>query len=150
MGLQPILVLHGPNLNLLGSREQALYGATTLAQLNDTLITKALHSGISLECKQSNAEHELIDSIHQAFKQKVGFIIINAAALTHTSIALRDALLATQIPFIEVHISNTYNREEFRTKSFLADIARGLIIGFGTLGYELALSAAIKILNDNE
>ncbi len=145
-----ILVLHGPNLNLLGKREPEIYGTLTLNQLNDTLITQALHSGVQLECRQSNAEHELIGYIHAAMTNKTDFIIINAAGLTHTSVALRDALLATQIPFIEVHISNTYSREEFRSRSYLSDIARGIIIGLGPLGYELAVTAAIKFLNNKE
>lgn len=150
MGIVQILVLHGPNLNLLGVREPEIYGKLTLGQLNDTLITQALQSGAQLECLQSNAEHELIGYIHAAITKRVDFIIINAAGLTHSSVALRDALLATQIPFIEVHISNTYSREEFRTRSYLADIARGVIIGLGPLGYELALTAAIKFLNNKE
>lgn len=148
--MRQILVLHGPNLNLLGTREPDIYGSTTLGQLNDTLNTQALASGYRLDCRQSNAEHELIDSVQQAVKQQFEFIIINAGALTHTSIALRDALLAVQLPFIEVHISNNFNREEFRTRSYLADIAYGVIIGLGPLGYELALNAAIKFLNNKE
>ncbi len=148
MLLHRILVLHGPNLNLLGMREQAIYGTQTLEQLNDTLMTQGLQSGVEVWCKQSNAEHELIGLIQQAMHDDVRFIIINAAGFTHTSIALRDALLATQIPFIEVHISNTYSREEFRIRSYLADIARGIIIGLGPIGYELALSAAIRFLNN--
>lgn len=135
---------------MLGNREPAIYGTQNLDQLNDTLITQALRSGLALECKQSNAEHELIDWIHQAHHNNVRFIIINAGGFTHTSIALRDALLAVHIPHIEVHISNTYSREKFRTRSYLADIAQGVIIGLGTFGYELALSAAIKFLNNNE
>lgn len=144
--MQQILVLHGPNLNLLGKREPKIYGSTTLDQLNDTLITQALNSGYQLDCKQTNAEHELIDLVQQAAVDNVKFIIINAAGFTHTSIALRDALLAVQLPFIEVHISNTFNREEFRERSYLSDIAQGVIVGLGTHGYELALSAAIKFL----
>lgn len=152
--LPNILVLHGPNLNLLGRREPSIYGTTTLDTLNDTLITQAQNSqsrsNIKLECKQTNAEHELIEFIHQAAVDKVAFIILNAAALTHTSLALRDALLAVKLPFIEVHITNTYSREPFRHHSYLADLAYGIIMGFGTVGYELALSAAIKFLNHKE
>lgn len=146
--LQQILVLHGPNLNLLGKREPAIYGTTTLDKLNGTLITLALDRGFQLDCKQTNAEYELINSIHNAATCNVKFIIINAAGLAHTSIALRDALLAVQLPFIEVHISNTFNREEFRERSYLSDIAHGVIVGLGTIGYELALNAAIQFLNN--
>ncbi len=119
----------------------------TLGQLNDTLITQGLNSGVQVECRQSNAENELIDSVQQAATNKVQFLILNAGGYTHTSIALRDSLLATQVPFIEVHISNTYNREDFRARSYLSDIAQGVIVGLGPLGYELALNAAIKYLN---
>lgn len=144
--MQQILVLHGPNLNLLGTREPEIYGSTTLDQVNDTLITQALGSGIQVTCKQSNAEHELINLIHTAKKDGVKFIIINAAGFTHTSVALRDALAATELPFIEVHITNIYKREPFRSHSYLSDIANGVVVGLGTQGYELALSAAIKFL----
>lgn len=144
--MQQILVLHGPNLNLLGTREPEIYGSTTLDQVNDTLITQALDSGLQVTCKQSNAEHELINLIHEAKKDGVKFIIINAAGFTHTSVALRDALTATELPFIEVHISNVYKREPFRSHSYLSDIAIGVVVGLGTQGYELALSAAIKFL----
>lgn len=143
-----ILVLHGPNLNLLGSRESSIYGTVTLDMLNNSLITLAMSHDIKLECRQTNAEHELIDFIHQAKAQLIDFVIINAAAFTHTSIALRDAMLAVKLPFIEVHISNLYNREEYRRHSYLADIANGIIMGLGTIGYELALQAAIKFLNN--
>ncbi|HSX19720.1 MAG TPA: type II 3-dehydroquinate dehydratase [Gammaproteobacteria bacterium] len=145
--MQQVLVLHGPNLNLLGTREPEIYGSMTLGQLNDTLITQGLNSGVQVECRQSNAENELIDSVQQAATNKVQFLILNAGGYTHTSIALRDSLLATQVPFIEVHISNTYNREDFRARSYLSDIAQGVIVGLGPLGYELALNAAIKYLN---
>jgi 3-dehydroquinate dehydratase-2 len=148
--LPQILVLHGPNLNMLGKRETDIYGATTLGTLNDTLINQALNSGIQLACKQTNAEHELIAFVQQASNEDVQFIILNAAAFTHTSIALRDALLAVNLPFIEVHITNTKGREEFRHHSYLSDIAYGIIAGFGVLSYELALSAAIKFLNKKE
>lgn len=142
------MVLHGPNLNLLGSRESKLYGSTTLEALNDSLITQAASTGTMLECKQTNAEHELIDFVQQAKAAGIAFIIINAGAYTHTSIALRDALLAVQIPFIEVHISNIYAREDYRKVSYLADIATGIIVGLGTTGYKLALHAALDFLNN--
>lgn len=143
-------MLHGPNLNLLGTREPNIYGVTTLGMLNDTLITRAFERDIELECKQTNAEHELVQFVQQAKTDGVAFLIINAAAYTHTSIALRDALLAVNLPFIEVHISNIYNREEFRLRSYLADIAYGVITGFGAFSYELALDAAIKFLYKQE
>jgi 3-dehydroquinate dehydratase-2 len=148
VGLKQVLVLHGPNLNLLGSRESNLYGAVTLDALNDDLITLAMSHNIKLECKQTNAEHELIELVHQAKAQLIDFVIINAAAFTHSSIALRDAMLAVQLPFIEVHLSNLYAREEYRKHSYLADIANGIIMGLGATGYKLALQAAIEFLNN--
>jgi len=141
-----ILVLNGPNLNLLGSREPEIYGATTLDDINQQLSAQALAAGHHLLTLQSNAEYELIDRIHDARNEGVNFIIINPAAFTHTSVALRDALLGVDIPFIEVHISNVHKREEFRSKSYFSDIARGVICGLGTQGYELALQSAIKQL----
>lgn len=141
--MKKILVLHGPNLNLLGMREPDVYGTTTLAQLNTELQHAAKQHGWEFTAFQSNAEAELIDYIHQAGRQHVDFIIINPAAYTHTSIALRDALLAVQIPFIEVHLSNIYAREDFRRQSYLADIAAGIICGLGPQGYLLALQAII-------
>jgi 3-dehydroquinate dehydratase-2 len=146
--LQKILVLHGPNLNLLGCRESKLYGSTTLEALNDSLMTQAASAGTILECKQTNAEHELIEFVQQARLANIAFIVINAAAYTHSSIGLRDALLAVQIPFIEVHITNVYAREDYRKVSYLADIATGVIVGLGTVGYKLALQAAIDFLNN--
>lgn len=148
--LPKILVLHGPNLNLLGTREPNIYGVTTLGMLNDTLINRAFERDIELECKQTNAEHELVQFVQQAKTDGVAFLIINAAAYAHTSIALRDALLAVNLPFIEVHISNIHKREEFRLRSYLADIAYGVITGFGAFSYELALDAAIKFLYKQE
>lgn len=148
--LPKILVLHGPNLNLLGTREPNIYGVTTLGMLNDTLINRAFERDIELECKQTNAEHELVQFVQQAKTDGVAFLIINAAAYAHTSIALRDALLAVNLPFIEVHISNIYKREEFRLRSYLDDIAYGVITGFGAFSYELALDAAIKFLYKQE
>ncbi|MEH6358559.1 MAG: type II 3-dehydroquinate dehydratase [Pseudomonadales bacterium] len=141
-----ILVLNGPNLNLLGSREPEIYGATTLDDINQQLSANALAAGHHLLTLQSNAEYELIDRIHDARNEGVNFIIINPAAFTHTSVALRDALLGVNIPFIEVHISNVHQREDFRSKSYFSDIARGVICGLGTQGYELALQSAIKQL----
>lgn len=137
------LVLHGPNLNLLGSREPKVYGAVTLDQINTRLVEQAQRAGHTLESLQSNAEHELIGKIHDAYATQVDFIIINPAAFTHTSVAIRDALLAASIPFIEVHLSNVYKREPFRHHSYFSDIAEGVICGLGAQGYELALQAAI-------
>jgi len=138
-----ILVLNGPNLNLLGTREPAVYGSQTLKDIEDALAVRAQGLGHSIAFLQSNAEHVLIDRIHLAFREGVDFILINPGAFTHTSIALRDALLATHIPFIEVHLSNIHGREPFRAISYLSDIAKGVICGFGALGYELALQAAV-------
>ena len=136
-----ILVINGPNLNLLGTREPELYGSQSLQAIIDKITADASKLGHKLSHFQSNAEHELVDRIQKAL-DNVDFIIINAAAYTHTSVALRDALLAVKIPFIEVHLSNIDAREDFRTKSFLADIATGQISGFGAYSYELALLAA--------
>lgn len=141
-----ILVLNGPNLNLLGSRERELYGDVTLDLIHQQLKTLAHELQHSIEFYQSNAEHELIHKIHAA-KDQFAFIIINPAAFTHTSIALRDALLGIQIPFIEVHLSNIYKREDFRRHSYLADIAIGGIYGFGAQSYTLALKACDHYLN---
>ena len=142
-----ILLLHGPNLNLLGTREPEVYGTTTLDQINQTLAAQAREQHHSLENYQSNAEHELIGRIHQAKEQGVEFIIINPGAFTHTSIALRDALLGVAIPFIEVHLSNVFARESFRQHSYLSDAAVGVISGLGAKGYEFALQAATESLN---
>ena len=139
-----ILVLNGPNLNLLGSREPGHYGKETLATI-ETRLT-ALADGHELEFFQSNAEADLIERIHRAGSDGVDFILINPAALTHTSIALRDALLGVAIPFIEVHLSNVFAREPFRHHSYLSDIAVGVISGLGAQGYELALAAALQRL----
>lgn len=137
------LVLHGPNLNLLGTREPEHYGADTLDDIVDRLSLYASEAGHQLESFQSNAEHELVDKIHLA-RNNVDFIIINPAAFTHTSVAIRDALAAVEVPFIEVHLSNVHAREPFRQHSYLSDIALGMISGLGAQGYELALQAAIK------
>ena len=139
-----ILVLHGPNLNLLGTREPEHYGADTLADIAERLTTQATNSGHQLESFQSNAEHDLVDKIQAARLNGTDFIIINPAAFTHTSVALRDALSAIEIPFIEVHLSNVHSRESFRHQSYFSDIAVGVICGLGAQGYDLALQAAIK------
>lgn len=139
-----ILVLNGPNLNLLGLREPTHYGSQTLEQIVAILRDQAQKADIELEHLQSNREYELIEAIHQL--GKVDFIIINPAAFTHTSVALRDALLGVAIPFIEVHLSNVHAREPFRHHSYLSDKAQGVICGLGAQGYEFALSAAIRAL----
>lgn len=142
-----LLVLHGPNLNLLGTREPQLYGATRLEDINRQLETTAKQHGHTLTCFQSNAEHALIDRVQTAGKEGVDFIIINPAGLTHTSVALRDAFSAVKIPFIEVHLSNIHAREEFRHHSYFSGIAVGVICGLGAEGYLLALQAAITRLS---
>jgi 3-dehydroquinate dehydratase II len=142
-----IIVLNGPNLNLLGIREPEHYGVETLNDIKLNLEQKAAGLNHILRFHQNNAEHEIIGLIHQAYQDKVDFIIINPAAFTHTSVAIRDALLATRIPFIEVHLSNVHAREEFRSHSYLSDIAVGVICGLGAIGYELALQAAHKIIS---
>ena len=139
-----LLLLHGPNLNLLGTREPEVYGGQTLELINQRLIDIADAAGHNLKALQSNAEHELIDSIHNAVSGEVDFIIINPGAFTHTSIALRDALLGVSIPFIEVHLSNVHAREEFRHYSYFSDIAEGVICGFGAKSYDFALDAALS------
>ncbi|WP_447877595.1 type II 3-dehydroquinate dehydratase [Serratia fonticola] len=141
-----ILLLNGPNLNLLGTREPEKYGSATLAEIVNGLENQALALDITLNHLQSNAEHALIDRIHQA-RGNTDFILINAAAFTHTSVALRDALLAVQIPFIEIHLSNVYAREPFRHHSYLSDIAVGVICGLGADGYTFALQAAVRRLS---
>ncbi len=138
-----ILVLHGPNLNLLGSREPEIYGAESLEQINAALVSLATAAGHSLDALQSNAEFELIQRVHDARDEAVDFIIINPGAFTHTSVALRDALLGVEIPFIEVHLSNVHAREAFRHHSYFSDIAEGVICGFGANSYRLALQAAL-------
>jgi len=143
-----ILVLHGPNLNLLGSREPNHYGHQTLADIDAALIEQGQAADAEVECYQSNAEHELIARIHAARDQGVGFIIINPAAYTHTSVALRDALAAVAIPFIEVHLSNIHAREPFRQHSYFSDLARGVISGLGPMGYLFALGYALNVLKE--
>jgi len=140
--MSSILVLNGPNLNLLGTREPETYGSTTLQDIEDRLRTLA--GDHRLDFFQSNTEGALIDRIHQGNQENVDFILINPAALTHTSVALRDALLGVAIPFIEIHLSNVFAREEFRHHSYLSDVAVGVISGLGAQGYELALDAALK------
>lgn len=142
-----ILVLNGPNLNLLGMREPEHYGRDSLDAIRKRLEPQAEAAGHRLEFRQSNAEHELVEWIHQAFQEGIEFILINPAAFTHTSVALRDALLGTAIPFIEVHLSNIHAREPFRGHSYLSDKAIGVITGLGAQGYELALQAAVKRLD---
>lgn len=142
-----ILVLNGPNLNLLGTREPEHYGRMTLADIDARLAALGRELGVAVETFQSNAEHELVGRVQGAPAAGVKFIIINPAAFTHTSVALRDALAAVHIPFIEVHLSNVHAREPFRHKSYLSDIAVGVIAGLGPLGYELALRAAAARFN---
>ena len=139
-----ILVLHGPNLNLLGSREPEIYGSDTLSDIDARLVAQATASGHELSSFQSNAEHELVNRIHSAGTEPVAYIIINPGAFTHTSVALRDALLGVAIPFIEIHLSNIHARESFRRHSYLSDVAVGCITGLGAQGYQLALEAAIN------
>jgi 3-dehydroquinate dehydratase-2 len=141
-----LLLINGPNLNMLGTREPGVYGKTGLADIESTLSNLANDRGHELQCFQSNAEHEIVDRLQQANTDGVVFIIINPGAFTHTSIAIRDALLAVNISFIEVHLSNTFAREEFRHKSYFSDIAEGCIVGLGAYGYELALRAAVRQL----
>ncbi len=143
-----ILVLNGPNLNLLGSREPQYYGADTLEQINARLAAQAQAAGHSISFYQSNAEHDLVGRVQQAIQEGVAFILINPAAFTHTSVALRDALAASRIPFIEVHLSNVHAREAFRRHSYFSDLAAGVITGLGAQGYELALAAAIERLKN--
>jgi 3-dehydroquinate dehydratase II len=137
-----ILLLNGPNLNLLGSREPDLYGTATLPEIEAKLTARARSKGHELVAAQSNAEHELIARVQAAKSGGIAFVIINPGAFTHTSIALRDAFLAASVPFIEVHLSNIFAREEFRHRSYLSGLAVGCIVGFGPIGYELALDAA--------
>ena len=142
-GAKNVLVLHGPNLNLLGTREPEVYGSVTLDEINRDLSNLAVSAGIKLDFFQSNAEAELINRVQSAINEGVDYIIINPAAYTHTSIALRDALAAVRISFIEVHLSNIFAREPFRRQSYFSDLAQGVISGFGPKGYELALQYAL-------
>src|SRR5487761_2558704 len=140
--MRRVLLVNGPNPNLLGTREPGVYGSTTLAEIELKLAARAQQLGMELSCLQSNAEHDLIAKIHAAKRDGVVFMIFNPGAFTHTSIALRDALLGVALPFIEVHLSNIFAREEFRHRSYFSDIAVGCIFGLGAIGYELALDAA--------
>lgn len=143
-----LLLINGPNLNLLGSREPEVYGRTRLVEVEQTLAARATALGHELTAFQSNAEHEIVERVQKAAADKVDFILLNPGAFTHTSIAIRDALLAAAIPFIEVHVSNTLAREAFRHRSYLSDIAAGCVFGFGTFGYEMALEAASRQLHE--
>ena len=142
--MSKFMLLNGPNLNLLGSREPEIYGSVTLEEIEKKLNSMASASGHALICYQSNAEHDLVEQIHLAKKEDIKCIVFNPGAFTHSSIAIRDALSGVGIPFIEVHISNIYSREDFRQKSFLSDIAEGVISGLGVEGYELALDSGIR------
>ncbi|MEP4149575.1 MAG: type II 3-dehydroquinate dehydratase [Halioglobus sp.] len=144
-----ILVLHGPNLNLLGEREPEIYGHTTLNDINQQLQQLARDKGHHLLYVQSNAEYELVERVQDARHEGVNFILINPAAFTHTSVALRDALAAVEIPFIEIHLSNVHAREEFRHHSYFSDLAQGVICGLGPQGYELGLQAALRHLEQS-
>ncbi len=144
--MSSILVLHGPNLNLLGSREPAVYGHDTLESINQRLASLAVAAGHHVQTLQSNAEHALIERVHAARSEGISFIILNPGGFTHTSVALRDALLGVGIPFIEVHLSNVHAREPFRHHSYFSDVAAGVITGLGALGYELAMRAALTRL----
>jgi len=141
-----VLLLNGPNLNLLGSREPGIYGAETLESIEKRATELAREAGHELSAFQSNAEHELIDRIHRAPADGVGFLIFNPGAFTHTSVALRDAILGVKLPFIELHLSNVHAREPFRRRSYFSDIAVGVIAGLGAFGYELAVRAAVERL----
>ena len=142
-----LLLLHGPNLNLLGTREPAVYGRTTLADINADLTARAQAAGHTLEALQSNAEHDLVNRVQSARSDGTDFILINPAAFTHTSVALRDALAAVAIPFIEIHLSNPHSREAFRHHSYFSDLAVGVVCGFGADSYRYALEAALKRLS---
>jgi 3-dehydroquinate dehydratase-2 len=142
-----ILVLHGPNLNLLGTREPEHYGQVSLKEINDNLESLGQTDNIDVECRQSNAENDLVDWVQQAPQHGVDFIIINPAAFTHTSIAIRDAMVAVGIPFVEVHLSNVHQREPFRKHSYFSDVATAVITGMGHLGYEFAYRFATRKLN---
>ncbi len=142
-----LVLINGPNLNLLGSREPALYGTTGLSEIEQRLAERAAELGHELTAFQSNAEHEILERIQQAAADGADFILLNPGAFTHTSVAIRDGLLAAAIPFIEVHLSNTFAREEFRRRSYFSDIAAGAIFGLGPYGYELALLGAHALLD---
>ena len=147
--MQRILVLHGPNLNLLGTREPSIYGADNLEQIDERLRNRAQASGVELLSFQSNIEGNLVDRNQEAGRDATGFILINPGAYTHTSVAMRDALLAVKIPFIEVHLSNVFAREPFRHHSYFTEVAVGMICGLGAKGYELALDSALQAVRRN-
>ncbi len=144
-----LLLLNGPNLNLLGTREPEVYGHTTLADIESACSKLASAHGHELDCQQSNSESELIQQVHEAARKNVRFIVLNPAGFTHSSVALRDSILATGIPFIEVHLSNIHAREDFRKHSYFSDIAQGVICGLGAKGYELALQSIFDTLDNN-
>ncbi len=141
-----ILVLHGPNLNLLGTREPGVYGRSTLAEINAALASQATEAGHQAECYQSNAEHALVDRVQACAGDGTDFLLVNPAAFTHTSVALRDALAAVGVPFIEIHLSNPHAREPFRHHSYLSDLAVGVVSGFGADSYRYAMDAALSRL----
>lgn len=143
-----LLLINGPNLNLLGSREPEVYGRTRLVEVEQRLAARAAELGHELTAFQSNAEHEIIERVQKAVPDGVDFILLNPGAFTHTSIAIRDALLGAAIPFIEIHVSNIFAREAFRQRSYLSDVAAGCLFGFGTFGYEMALEAASRQLDE--
>ena len=145
-----LLLVNGPNLNLLGAREPGVYGRDTLASIEERLRSLAAGSGHELATFQSNAEHELVDRIQAAGTDGTRFVLLNPGAFTHTSIALRDALLAVDLPFIEIHLSNVFAREDFRHSSYFSDIAAGCIFGLGAFGYEMALQAATRLLSEEK
>ncbi len=145
-----LLVLHGPNLNLLGSREPEVYGRTTLAEIDADLQVRALAAGHALESFQSNAEHTLVERVQAIGEDDTDFVLVNPAGLTHSSVSLRDALAAVAVPFIEVHLSNPHAREPFRRTSYFSDLAVGVVCGFGPLSYGLALAAAIQQLEGRQ
>lgn len=145
--VRSVLVVHGPNLNLLGTREPKIYGRETLEAINKRLVARGRSAGVAVACYQSNVEGHLVDRIQKAGTERAGFIVINPAGYTHTSVALRDALAAVAIPFIEVHLSNVHAREAFRHRSYFSDIAAGTIVGLGSRGYDFALECAIEAVS---
>ncbi len=147
--IKTIQVINGPNLNMLGKREPQIYGSLSLDQINADLVQKALPLGIELDFFQSNHEGAILDKIHEIFNENIAGIIINPGALTHTSVALRDALVLMSCPIVEIHLSNIYKREGFRHKSLLADIVTGQISGFGHYGYQMALTAIVNMINES-
>ncbi|HLS05469.1 MAG TPA: type II 3-dehydroquinate dehydratase [Wenzhouxiangella sp.] len=148
--MSAVLVIHGPNLNLLGQREPSVYGRTTLAEINAGLNSQAAENGVDLESFQSNAEHELVERIQAAGSDGTDWILINPAAFTHTSVAIRDALAAVDLPFVEIHLSNPHSREPFRHRSLVSDLAAGVVAGFGAESYALALQAVINRIKTSE